>query len=869
VLRHRATFKHADVNRLRGGVGGLTLACALAAVAAYALAGARVLLEPGRSVVGRNPSSDYQIMTWSLSWWPWAVAHWADPFQSRLLWPPGGFPTLWMTSIPVPALLALPLTLTAGPLVAYNVLMVAAIVLAAAGAYLLCFELTARVLPSLLGAAVFALSPYMLGHTLSQHLDLTFVFPLPLLALLGLRYIRGKTSGGRFVVGSALLLLVVAGSSLELFLDLAVVLVAVTAVALAFGGELRPQLLRLAARLGLAYAVCLPVLGPVAAVGLLGTHGAVQSPPSDYAVDLINVVVPTPTLLTGRIGPAAALSSHFVGNIGERDGYIGLPLLVICVLALRSHWRRGAWIAGLLIAVAFLLSLGPTLTAAGRPVATFPVSTATLPVVGNALPARMSVFATLGLACLCALWFARPAHRLLRLGAAVVLVASLLPDFSPPRHIVNAWAETTAFAWSTPSVPRGFVAAPGWRRTVPQGSTVLVVPTRDRTAAEWWQAESGLGFRLAMPETPFVPPALAAEPTVTDLANNVLQYDGRRLAAARLRAYLVRYHIAAVVTNAATSSRWREIVRAAVPVRPVQLGDSFVFRVPGRLKPATVSGELSVASAPGPYIAAHVRPRIAAWLKFDGLRAHVRAVLEHGSVLARAVTLSSRSGDAELPRAAVDRRGDAAVVFLEWRDGALQLRAATTTPVGWLEATLDTSRLPIWSPRVAVNSDGTVLASWVDDHGASRTLRAAAYTLGAGWGRPVTLDHGDGLAAVALRAAGPLAVAAWHDSLANEAHVVAAVYSGGTWHSAERLASGYNLGSVAIDPNGSRDVRWRSGGYGQPTLYFEAVRRGIGWGRPTELSRASVNRRSGYPALGLGILRWPEVLRDGLTPLPR
>jgi hypothetical protein len=812
--------------------------------------------------VGRNPSSDYQIMTWSLSWWPWAVAHWADPFQSRLLWPPGGFPTLWMTSIPVPALLGLPLTLTAGPLVAYNVLMVAAIVLAAAGAYLLCFELTGGVLPSLLGAAVFGLSPYMLGHTLSQHLDLTFVFPLPFLALLGVRYVHGRTSGGRFVVGSALLLLVLAGSSLELFLDLTVVLVVVTAIALALGRKLLPQLIGLAARLGLAYVVCLPVLAPVAAVGLFGPHGAVQSAPSDYAVDLLNVVVPTPTLLTGRIWPAAALTSHFVGNIGERDGYIGLPLLVICVLALRSYWRRGAWIAGLLIAVAFVLSLGPTLTAAGRPVVTLPVSATSLPLAGNALPARMSVFATLGLACLCALWFARPMHRLLRLAAALLLVASLLPDFSPPRHIANAWAYATDFAWSTPSVPRGFVAAPGWRRTVPHGSTVLVLPTRDRTAAEWWQAEAELGFRLAFPETPFVPPALAAQPTVMELASNSLQYDGRGLAAARLRAYLTRYHIATVVTTPATSGLWREIVRAAVPGRPMHLGDSYLSRVPNRLEPETASGERSAATATGSFINAHARPRIAAWLEFDGRRARVLAVLEHGAVPAGAVTLSSRSADAESPKVAVDRRGDAAVVFLQWREGALQLRAATTTATGWRDYTLDTSHLPIWSPRVAITSDGTVLASWVDDHGVSRSLRAAAYTPGAGWGNPVILDHGDGLGAVELRAAGTLAVAAWHDSYANEAHIVAALYSGGSWLPAERLASGYSLDLVAIDPINGRYVRWRSGGSGPDAPSFVAVRRGLDWVAPT----SSPSRC--YPALGLGLSRpWPGLARRRLMGL--
>jgi hypothetical protein len=817
----------------------LVLACVLAAVVTCALVGLRVLVDPGRSVVGSNPSSDFQIMTWSLAWWPWAIGHGVDPLRSMLLWPPDGFPTLWMTSIPVPALLALPLTLTAGPLVAYNVLMVAAVVLAAAGAYLLCFELTGSVLPSLLGAEVFALSPYMLGHTLSQHLDLTLVFPLPFLALLGVRYVRGKTSGRRFVVGSALLLLVLAGVSLELFVDLALVVAIVAAVALALGGALRRELLRVVARLGIAYAVCLPVLAAVAAVGLSQPHGTVRSVPSDYAVDLLNAVVPTPTLLTGRIEAAAALSSHFVGNIGERDGYVGLPLLVICLLALRSHWRRGAWVAGLLIAVAFVLSLGPTLTVAGRPFVTLPVSAATLPLVRNALPARMSVFVALGLACLCALWFAHATSRLFKGAAALLLVVSLLPDFWPPRHIANAWAVTSAFAWSTPRATPGFVDAAGWRRVVPDGATVLVLPTRDRTPAAWWQVEANLRFKLAIPETPFIPPALAAEPTVVELADDVLpQLDGRRLAAARLRAYLAEYGVSAVVTTAGTSTHWQEVVRTAVPRRPVRLGSSLVYRVPSRLTRLTASGELSAAAAPGRFARPLLRPRIAAWLQFDGRRARTRVSLEHAQAQADATPLSSPGGDAEGPRAAVDRRGDAAVVFLQWRDGTVQMRAATTTRAGWRVETLDTSRSPIWSPRVAVMSGGTVIASWVDEHGPSRTLWAAVYRPDTGWGHRVALDRGDGLGAVALRAAGTLAVEAWQDSLANEAHIVAAVYSGGSWRPATRLASGYGpLDSIAIAQTGGRYVRWRSWSPGR-AAFFEADRRGLDWRPATEISHA-------------------------------
>src|ERR1700716_386438 len=191
---------------LAGSPGlGLCITCSLSALAVCLLVGEGVLLHPGRAAVGLNPASDFQVMTWSLEWWPWAVSHGVDPLHTSLLWPPGGFSTLWMTTIPGPALLGLPITLTAGPLAAYNVLILLAFPLAAGSAFLLCRELTGRFAPSLAGGLLFGISPYMLGHTLSQRLDLTFVFPVPLLALLVVRCLRGRTRARRFVAAFAAL----------------------------------------------------------------------------------------------------------------------------------------------------------------------------------------------------------------------------------------------------------------------------------------------------------------------------------------------------------------------------------------------------------------------------------------------------------------------------------------------------------------------------------------------------------------------------------------------------------------------------------------------------------------------------------------
>src|SRR5207253_3440675 len=120
-------------------------------------------------------------------------------------------------------------------------------------------------------------------------------------------YVRGKTSPPRFVAGSAALLLILLGSSLELFLDLTLVLACVGALALAFArSPLRRALMRVARLLLLAYAVCLPVAAAVAAAALSTPHGPTHHVPSDSSVDLFNLVAPTPTRLTRRLHAARA-----------------------------------------------------------------------------------------------------------------------------------------------------------------------------------------------------------------------------------------------------------------------------------------------------------------------------------------------------------------------------------------------------------------------------------------------------------------------------------------------------------------------------------------------------------------------------------
>src|SRR5207244_12662812 len=221
-----------------------------------------------------------------------------------------------------------------------------------------------------------------------------------------------------------------------------------------------------------------------------------------------------------------------------------------------------------------------------RPLRSLPFAFAQLPVFRDALPARMSLFTALAAACLCALWLARLRRHRLQFAVGVLVGLSLIPNFWPADRLPGAWSISDAFGWSTTHAPGGFVDDPAWTRVIAPGSTVLVLPTGDRTAASYWQATTGMRFRLAVPATPFVPARLAGAPTTSGLVQDVIpRLAGRALAAARLRAFLIADRVAAVVVMPSGASRWRRIVARATVVRPVRLGRAPVYRVTAKRPP--------------------------------------------------------------------------------------------------------------------------------------------------------------------------------------------------------------------------------------------------------------------------------------------
>src|SRR5260370_41835088 len=101
-----------------------------------------------------------------------------------------------------------------------------------------------------------------------------------------------------------------------------------------------------------------------------------------------------------------SIASRFGGNLGERDAYLGLPLLFLIVHYGWTRWREAT--ARLLlgtIAIVVVCALGPRLRAGGWTGFPMPWKLAThIPLLKSALPSRFMNYAFLAASLIVAQW---------------------------------------------------------------------------------------------------------------------------------------------------------------------------------------------------------------------------------------------------------------------------------------------------------------------------------------------------------------------------------------------------------------------------------------------------------------------------------
>jgi len=444
--------------------------------------------------VGSDPIS----FIWFLNWWPWAITHGLNPFVSHYVWYPHGLNLTWGTSVPAAALLMLPLTWLANPVVSFNVLSLFAPALSSWTAFLLARYLTRDTFASFISGYLFGFSSYELGQLLG-HLNLDVIFVVPLVALFVVQRIRGDLSRPRFVGALTIATLVQLGLSTEILATSCLFGAITWLIFLAFSPrEKRQRLWVVAGDIILSGAIAVVLAAPFL---FFVFKGLTEVPPfinepGGFSADLLNYLVPTQlTRLGGYFFRDVAC--RFSGNASEQGAYLGLPLILILIFQFLGI-RRRPYLKPVLVnlAVFLLFSLGPSLHVAGvRTGLWLPWSLGLdLPLIRQALPTRFSMFVALLAAVVAALWLAESGRGWDR--AARFALATLACLFLMPNPGMHPW---------TPLPQEPFFQPQNVASALGRDANVIVLPYGSESLI--WQVESGMGFTQSGGYIGIPPPA--------------------------------------------------------------------------------------------------------------------------------------------------------------------------------------------------------------------------------------------------------------------------------------------------------------------------------------------------------------------------
>ncbi len=431
---------------------------------------------------------------WAFVWWPHALLHGLNPFVTHTIWTPHGANVAVAAQIPAASLLMSPITALFGPIVSYNVLSIAAPVLAGWFTFRLCRYLTARWAPSLIGGYLFGFSSYELGHLLG-HLNLVLTFLVPATVHLVLLWLDERVSSRRFVVLLTGIFVIQLGLSTEILTTLVGIGGVTLLLAYRFSeSDRRRRVALLPPRILLAGAAAALLTAPFLYYALTGLPTAKLNwaTLNDLtSADLLNYVVPTPLTWIGH--GTVGVFAH--SNFSESTAYLGLPVLLIMALFLFT--RRREPLAKLLTATLVLLviaSLGPHLHVASPNASSTGAYAPSIPLpwlflshlagIDHLLAGRVTMYVSLLAAVIVALWLAQPSRQGYRkwvlAGAGVAL---LIPNLAQRF-------------WDQPIADPVFFANGAYRQYVARGQTALIIPFGANGNSMLWQAQTGMYFRM-------------------------------------------------------------------------------------------------------------------------------------------------------------------------------------------------------------------------------------------------------------------------------------------------------------------------------------------------------------------------------------
>lgn len=522
--------------------------------------------------VGLPAWGDPTIIMWGLAWWPHALLHGLNPFFTNALLVPDRVALGGVITVPMGAFVTAPITLLFGPVVSYNLLMLASPVLAAFFAFLLCRYITRSFAASLVGGYIFGFSTYMLAQMLG-HLHLVLVFPIPAAIHLTLRLIDRRISERRFIVLIALCLITLFLSSSELTLTFVALGAVALLVAFALSPPARERIIAASKAILVGGFAAALVTSPFLYYGLKGN---VAFPRTDTGGgDALGFLVPTSLIRLGRsYFNSLAAATNNAKSLAECATYVGLPLALIVARYSITRWRMATTrILVAILAVVVLLLFGGRLWIAGYPTIPLPWKLIDYSLVRNVVPSRLAVYMFLIVGVIAAMWLAQP--RAGRWGVAKWAVAAASIAFLVPNVGSGVW--------------RGFELNPAfftthqYRSVLTRGETVLVLPFGQFGTGMLWQAETGMWFRLAGGFTsPIYPADWYSDPLFPALFGQTKPNHEA------LRFFLVRRHVGAVIVDPASAPQWTPAL-AAVGLKPMSYGSILVYKVSHLRGPSEVA----------------------------------------------------------------------------------------------------------------------------------------------------------------------------------------------------------------------------------------------------------------------------------------
>lgn len=299
------------------------------------------------------------------------ISPWTD-----LMGYPAGFNAADTASFPLLGLLAAPITSAVGPIGAYNFLLRLGLFVSALSGWLVLRRLVASSLAAGVGGLVYGFSPYMI-HVVQLHMFLAWV-PLPPIILYLLYNQIAERHGTPWKTGVAVGLLIAAQYLIHPEIAASVVVVAVVVgVVIATGRTISGH----PVAAGLRNAGAVSIIAVIVAVVVLAypiwqfLYG-----PQHVGAIIVAKTSGVPALTTLLAPSAPNVPGNFAGNVNNLAGHIGLlstpyaglfggigylgPILIVSMICttIRNRGRTLVSAAAVLLAISWILALGPYLT---------------------------------------------------------------------------------------------------------------------------------------------------------------------------------------------------------------------------------------------------------------------------------------------------------------------------------------------------------------------------------------------------------------------------------------------------------------------------------------------------------------------------